>query len=102
MRQQITEVSDRGAPFVLIAIDKIAGEGLDIPALDTLFLTMPVSFKGRIIQQAGRVTRGLAEHRASAVIHDFRDVRVPLLERMHRRRKRTLEGEGFKQRAGTP
>lgn len=97
VRKKIAEEADSGHPFVLLAIDKVAGEGLDIPALDTLFLTMPVSFKGRIIQQAGRVTRGPTGPPEAAVVHDFRDPEVPLLERMHRKRRRTLENEGFTQ-----
>lgn len=96
VREQIAAASEQNLPFVLLAIDKIAGEGLDIPSMDTLFLTMPVSFKGRIIQQAGRVTRGPGANGGSAVVHDFRDSEVPMLERMHRRRRRTLEAEGFR------
>lgn len=99
VREAIAATTQDGKTFILIAIDKVAGEGLDIPALDTLFLTMPVSFKGRIIQQAGRVTRGSVGGEETAVVHDFRDSEVPLLERMYRRRRRTLEKEGFSQEA---
>lgn len=95
VRQNIAESAKQDKPFILLSIDKIAGEGLDIPAMDTLFLTMPVSFKGRIIQQAGRVTRDSTDGPAAAVVHDFRDLQVPMLERMHRRRLKILQKEGF-------
>ena len=62
--------------FVLIAMTQIAGEGVDLPALDALVLAAPVAFKGNIIQQIGRVTRGAT---ASATIFDFHDHRVPAL-----------------------
>lgn len=93
------------SPFVLIAIDKVAGEGLDLPLLDTLFLTMPVSFKGRLVQQVGRITRASREDERPAEVHDYLDHLVPVFARMHRKRVRLLAKEGFtvsQQRADPP
>ena len=95
VRARLIEADRAGAPFVLVAIDKIAGEGLDIPSMNTLFLAVPVSFKGRVIQQIGRVTRGGAVSSTPAIVHDFRDSKVPMLERMHQRRRRVMTKEGF-------
>ena len=78
-------------PFILLAIDKVAGEGFDLPQLDTLFLTVPVSFKGRIIQQTGRVTRS----DTPALVYDYVDENVPWLKHMAGRRQRTMSSEGF-------
>jgi hypothetical protein len=46
-------------PYVL-ATGSFIGEGFDLPELDTLIIAMPVSFKGKLIQYAGRL------HRASS------------------------------------
>ena len=95
VRQTLTTTDAQQRPFVLVAIDKVAGEGLDLPTLNTLFLAVPVSFKGRVIQQIGRITRGTDDQARPAVVHDFRDSKVPLLERMHSRRRRVITKEGF-------
>lgn len=95
IRRSLEEMDGLQQPFVLVAIDKIAGEGLDLPTLNTLFLTVPVSFKGRVIQQIGRITRGRAEQSMPAIVHDYRDKNVPLLERMYSRRRRVMSKEGF-------
>lgn len=95
VRRELGLAEAEQRPFVLIAIDKIAGEGLDLPTLNTLFLAVPVSFKGRVIQQLGRITRGRPEDSLPAVVHDYRDKRVPLLERMYSRRRRVMAKEGF-------
>ena len=42
-------------------MSQVAGEGIDLPALDTLVLAAPVSFRGVVIQQVGRVTRDTDE-----------------------------------------
>jgi superfamily II DNA or RNA helicase len=100
VRGRLVDADRAGDPFVLVAIDKVAGEGLDLPSLNTLFLTMPVSFRGRVIQQIGRVTRtGSAR---PAEVHDFRDSQVPLLERMFGRRRRVMAKQGFRPAQAQP
>lgn len=80
---------------MLISIDKITGEGLDLSALNTLFLAVPASFEGRVIQQLGRLTRGPADVSLSAVVHDYRDKDVPFLERRYARRRRIMATDAF-------
>lgn len=93
--RQLSSLATEDHAFVLVAIDKVAGEGLDVSSLDTVFLTVPVSFKGRIIQQVGRATRGAPDDDHPAVVHDFHDAHVPVLDRMFQRRHRVIAREGF-------
>lgn len=87
--------NDKGRPAILVAIDKVAGEGLDLPGFDSIFLTMPVSFKGKVIQQIGRIARGDPDDSPSAYVYDYDDALVPILERMHRKRLRLMQQQGF-------
>jgi hypothetical protein len=70
---------------VLLATGKYIGEGFDDARLDTLFLTLPVAWKGRIIQYAGRLHRPYEDKR-EVQIHDYADIDVPMLERMLNKR----------------
>ena len=72
-------------PRVIVAIGRYVGEGFDDPRLDTLFLTMPLSWKGTLIQYAGRIQR-LHPAKREVRIYDYVDRAVPVLERMFRRR----------------
>jgi len=67
-----------GPPLLVVATGHFVGEGFDCPALDTLFLAGPVSFKGRLVQYAGRILRAYpCKH--TAEVHDYYDVEMPVL-----------------------
>ncbi len=70
--------TDDGPPLLVVATGHFVGEGFDCPALDTLFLAGPISFKGRLVQYAGRVLRALPG-KQTAEVHDYHDVEVPVL-----------------------
>ena len=68
-----------GSPSLLVvATGPYIGEGFDCPALDTLFLAAPVGYKGSIVQWAERIMRTYPG-KATAEIHDYHDVRTPVL-----------------------
>jgi superfamily II DNA or RNA helicase len=83
-----------GGGVILIATGSFLGEGFDCPPLDTLFLTFPVAFKGRIVQYVGRVLRPV-DGKVRVEVHDYVDVRVPVLGRMHARRLPAYASLGF-------
>jgi superfamily II DNA or RNA helicase len=72
-------------PRVLIATGRYVGEGFDDARLDTLFLTLPVSWRGTIQQYAGRLHR-LHDGKQVVRILDYVDVHVPVLMRMLQKR----------------
>jgi len=67
--------------LALVATGKYIGEGFDEPRLDTLFLAMPISWKGTLQQYAGRLHR-LSENKNEVRIYDYVDIRVRVLEKM--------------------
>lgn len=79
---------------VMIATGKYVGEGFDDPRLDTLFLTLPVSWRGTIAQYAGRLHR-LYDGKREVQIYDYADLNVPMLSRMFDRRCRGYEAIGY-------
>lgn len=70
--------SEDGAPLLVVATGHFVGEGFDCPALDTLFLAGPVSFRGRLVQYAGRILRAYPR-KQTAEVHDYHDIEVPVL-----------------------
>jgi superfamily II DNA or RNA helicase len=84
-----------GSGVVLIATGGYLGEGFDCPPLDTLFLTFPLAYKGRIVQYIGRVMR-IIDGKSSVEVHDYVDVMEPVLLRMHAKRLPVLTGLGFR------
>ena len=92
--QHISEIpADRN--LVLVATGHFIGEGFDEPRLDTLFLTMPISWKGTLQQYAGRLHR-LYRTKKEVRIYDYVDVQVSMLERMYQRRLHGYSAMGYK------
>ncbi|MCA1732561.1 MAG: DUF559 domain-containing protein, partial [Acidobacteria bacterium] len=83
------------SPRVIVATGSFIGEGFDDPRLDTLFLTMPVSWRGTIAQYAGRLHR-LHEGKREVRVYDYVDLEVPMLSRMFERRCRGYAGIGYR------
>ncbi len=66
---------------VVVATGKYVGEGFDLPRLDTLFLAMPIAWKGSLAQYAGRIHRE-ADGKERVTIYDYVDCSLPMLQRM--------------------
>ena len=84
--------SDQGC--VLLATGGYIGEGFDEPRLDTLFLTLPVSWRGTIAQYVGRLHR-LHAGKREVQVYDYADLDVPMLARMFDRRCEGYEAAGY-------
>jgi len=83
------------APRIILATGKLVGEGFDHPPLDTLMLSMPVSWKGILQQYAGRLHRQHV-HKKTVRIVDFVDTGHPALVRMWEKRKRGYRAMGYR------
>jgi superfamily II DNA or RNA helicase len=82
---------------LVLATGRFVGEGFDDARLDTLFLTLPVSWKGTLVQYAGRLHRNY--HGKSEVrIFDYVDAQVPMLARMFEKRLRGYTTMGYRRR----
>lgn len=95
IRASIDEHFERKEPFVLLATASLIGEGFDLPQLDTLVLAMPLSFKGRLVQYAGRLHR-IREGKAAPRIYDYLDENSPLTRAMFRRRLTGYRQMGYR------
>lgn len=82
------------SPLLAVATGSFVGEGFDCPALDALFLVGPVSFKGRLVQYAGRILRA-HPGKATAEVHDYHDADVPVLARALAKRAPGYVSLGF-------
>jgi superfamily II DNA or RNA helicase len=81
--------------IVLVATGHFIGEGFDEPRLDTLFLAMPISWKGTLQQYAGRLHR-LFKTKEEVRIYDYVDIQIQMLEKMYQRRLNGYASMGYK------
>ena len=84
-----------GTPRLLLATGKFLGEGFDDPRLDTLFLTMPISWKGTLAQYAGRLHR-LYDRKTEVIIYDYADLKITMTMRMFERRVAGYRAIGYR------
>jgi len=83
-----------GESRVILATGSYIGEGFDDARLDTLFLAMPISWKGTLQQYVGRLHR-LHDNKRFVQVYDYVDSYVPMLARMYDRRLKGYSTIGY-------
>ena len=91
--QRLQEIP-AGEPLVIVATGQYVGEGFDYPRLDTLFLALPISWKGRLEQYAGRLHRE-NDGKKDVRIYDYIDIHEPLCDSMYHNRLRAYAAIGY-------
>jgi superfamily II DNA or RNA helicase len=92
--KEIKELRDRGRSPFLLSTGSLIGEGFDMPELSALVLAMPISFKGRIIQYAGRIHRE-NPGKMDVAIYDYVDVQLGSGRSMFRKRLIVYKKMGY-------
>ncbi|HEY3762229.1 MAG TPA: DEAD/DEAH box helicase family protein [Verrucomicrobiae bacterium] len=91
--EQLTAIPD-GEERVLLATGRYIGEGFDDARLDTLFLVMPISWRGTLQQYVGRLHR-LHHSKREVIVYDYVDGCVPVLSAMYSKRVRGYAAVGY-------
>jgi superfamily II DNA or RNA helicase len=91
--EQLASIPD-GTPRVLLATGSYIGEGFDDSRLDTLFLTMPISWHGTLQQYVGRLHR-IHDGKKVVRVFDYVDAQVPMLARMYEKRMKGYRAIGY-------
>ena len=79
---------------LILATGRYLGEGFDDARLDTLFLALPVAWRGTVVQYAGRLHRDY-DSKKEVIIYDYVDDLVPVLAGMFRKRKKAYMAIGY-------
>ena len=93
LADQIKAVPD-SKERVIIATGRYIGEGFDDGRLDTLFLAMPISWRGTLQQYVGRLHR-IHDNKQVVQVYDYIDIQVPMLVRMYKKRLKGYESIGY-------
>ena len=86
--------------LIIIATGKYVGEGFDYPRLDTLFLALPIAWKGKVAQYTGRLHRNYTG-KTEVQVYDYVDIHVPMLEKMYQKRVKGYAAVGYKAKIKT-
>ena len=69
-------------------------------AKNTLFLALPIAWKGKVAQYAGRLHRNY-QGKTEVQVYDYIDIHVPVLERMYQKRVKSYSAIGYKTKITT-
>lgn len=96
MKSQMSALKDAPSdkPLVICATGKFIGEGFDDSRLDTLFLTMPISWQGTLAQYVGRLHR-LHDGKREVRVYDYIDNHAVMLEKCIASVSRAMPGIGY-------
>ena len=92
--EQLANHTTEAGSLLIVGTSSFIGEGFDCPALDTLFLAAPITFKNRLVQYVGRITR-LYAAKTTATVHDYYDELTPVLASSLRKRAPGYTKLGF-------
>ncbi|MFT5532471.1 MAG: superfamily II DNA or RNA helicase [Burkholderiaceae bacterium] len=89
----LTELPEN-APHILLASAQLVGEGFNHVPLDTLILTLPISWSGTLQRYAGRLHCDHA-NKSDILIYDYVELDHPQLYRMGEKRQRGCRALGY-------
>lgn len=87
-KEVLTSLQSEKSPYVLLATGKYVGEGFDLTSLDTICLTMPISWSGLLQQYLGRLQRNLT-NKSELRVYDYVDFMIPMFSNMYQKRLTT-------------
>lgn len=93
LRQKLESIPE-SEKRVVLATGRYIGEGFDDSRLDTLFLAMPISWRGTLEQYAGRLHRA-HEGKSVVQIYDYVDIEIDKLYRMFKKRQAGYKRIGY-------
>ncbi len=79
---------------VVVATGKYVGEGFDLPRLDTLFLAMPIAWKGSLAQYTEGIHRE-SDGKVRVTVYDYVDCGFSMLQRMFNKREKSYKTMGY-------
>lgn len=84
-KASVRKMRDQKEVFIVISTSRMAGEGFDLPHLESIFFCLPFSWKGRTNQYVGRLHRKM-EEKDELRIYDYIDIGIEMFARMYQKR----------------
>jgi superfamily II DNA or RNA helicase len=86
---------ENGEATVLVTTFELLGEGFDVQKLNRGFIALPFREKARVEQSVGRIQR-THEDKTDAILYDYVDVDIGILNNQYSHRVKAYESLGMK------